>query len=96
VQVSFGTGSYLATEAESWTMWYPLPLPHSQDFTDEPGVHIHLEPTDATDVVQAIGYAATAVGALSGPIAGFLSTAFRWAGYRLAIPTSGSTEPGRP
>jgi hypothetical protein len=68
VQVSFGTGSYLETEAESWTMWYPLPVPHAQNFTDEPGVHIHLEPTDASDVVQAIGYAVTAVGALSGPI----------------------------
>jgi hypothetical protein len=67
MQYTFGSGSVVETTALSWNMWYPLPFPpHNTQYNDEFGLHVHLEPTDASSVASAFADAATALADMTG------------------------------
>jgi hypothetical protein len=53
-------GSYAEPQRFSWDMWYPLPPFHEQ-YSNEPGLLIHLSPADAGNAEAVIGGAVAGV-----------------------------------
>jgi hypothetical protein len=91
MQVTFGSGSYASTQSFSWDMWYPW-APFHQTYQNEPGVLVHLSPTEAGDVNAALNDGAAAVGGAFGGVLGAAAAAVAQLLEHLAENSDGSLD----
>jgi hypothetical protein len=61
MQVPFGNGSWCVTMRFTWTMYYPWP-PFQATYPNEPGLQIHLSPSDTQALVRTLQAALSGVG----------------------------------
>lgn len=93
-----GSGSWVQAQRFSWSMWYPWP-PFHQDYTNEPGVHLHFAQADirgvVTSIEQVLGSAVAAMAAALGPVGPVFSAFAAIVGViaaHLAINNDGSVD----
>jgi hypothetical protein len=80
-RIAFARGSWVARERQSWTMWYPW-WPFRQQYSNEPGIRLHVSPEDAAAFVATLESGAArapkAVGDVLRQLAAVAPSISRW------------------